>query len=110
MADVIAGKASNDSLGAMEDKTQIYGLKGNDTLSNGGKSDVLLIGGSGDDVLNMTGGNGTLSGGKGARVARDRREDRCAHRRCFLGRRHGLRGAEYDWAASTAFGDRPERQ
>ncbi|MBQ4403329.1 MAG: hypothetical protein II857_02855, partial [Selenomonadaceae bacterium] len=66
MADVIAGKASNDSLGAMEDKTQIYGLKGNDTLSNGGKSDVLLIGGSGDDVLNMTGGNGTLSGGKGA--------------------------------------------
>ncbi|MBR6888052.1 MAG: hypothetical protein IKN16_06355 [Selenomonadaceae bacterium] len=66
MADVIAGKASNDSLGAMEDKTQIYGLKGNDTLGNNGKSDVLLIGGSGDDVLIMTGGNGTLSGGKGA--------------------------------------------
>lgn len=66
MADVIVGKASEDRLAVIEDKTQVYGLKGNDTISSNGKSDIFLIGGSGDDVLNMTGGNGTLSGGQGS--------------------------------------------
>ena len=65
-AKVLVGKTTNDKLTVAEDKTQIYGLAGNDTLNSNGKSDVLLIGGSGNDVLSMTGGNGTLSGGKGS--------------------------------------------
>ena len=66
MAEIIHGKTTGDSLSVIADKTQVYGLKGNDTLSSVDKSDVLLIGGSGDDVLKMTGGNGTLSGGAGS--------------------------------------------
>ncbi len=65
-AEVIHGDTGGNSLHADEDKTQVYGLAGDDTLSANGKSDVLLIGGSGNDVLNMTGGNGTLSGGAGS--------------------------------------------
>ena len=64
-ADVIVGKTTNDKLAALEDKTQVYGLTGNDTLKSVEKKEVLLIGGSGNDVLQMAGGNGTLSGGKG---------------------------------------------
>ena len=64
-AEVVVGKASNNKLNVEEDKTQVYGLAGNDTLTSNRKADALLIGGSGDDVLNMTGGNGTLSGGAG---------------------------------------------
>lgn len=41
-------------------------MSGNDTLISDSKSDVLLIGGSGDDSLIIKGGNGTLSGGKGS--------------------------------------------
>ena len=65
LADVLHGNASGNQLNAGADKTQIYGLQGNDTLTSDGKSDVLLIGGSGDDRLIMSGGNGTLSGGAG---------------------------------------------
>jgi len=65
-AKVLVGKTKNDKLVVAEDRTQIYGLAGNDTLESNGKSNVLLIGGSGNDVLKMTGGNGTLSGGKGS--------------------------------------------
>ena len=65
MADVIVGKSTKDKLVAFEGKTQIYGLAGNDTLISDNKSEVLLIGGSGNDVLRMTGGSGTLSGGAG---------------------------------------------
>ena len=65
-AEVLVGKTKNDKLVVAKDRTQIYGLAGNDTLTSTGKSEVLLIGGTGDDVLSMTGGNGTLSGGKGA--------------------------------------------
>ena len=65
MADVLHGNASGDQLNARADKTQVYGLKGNDTLTSDGKSDVLLVGGSGNDKLIMLGGNGTLSGGAG---------------------------------------------
>lgn len=65
MADVIVGKSAKDKLVAYESRTQIYGLAGNDTLISDNKNEVLLIGGSGNDVLRMTGGTGTLSGGKG---------------------------------------------
>ena len=65
MADVIVGKSAKDKLVANESRTQIYGLAGNDTLISDNKNEVLLIGGSGNDVLRMTGGTGTLSGGKG---------------------------------------------
>ena len=65
MADVIVGKSGKNKLTALENKTQVYGLAGNDTLSSNGKNEILLVGGSGNDVLNMTGGSGTLSGGKG---------------------------------------------
>ena len=64
-AEVVVGKANNNKLNVEEDKTQVYGLAGNDTLTSNRKANALLIGGSGDDVLNMTGGNGTLSGGAG---------------------------------------------
>lgn len=66
MAEVIHGTTSADVLTAYESKTQVYGLAGDDTLSSDSNSEVLLIGGSGNDVLNMTGGNGTLSGGDGS--------------------------------------------
>ena len=65
MADVIVGKSTKDKLVAVEGRTQIYGLAGNDTLISDNKSEILLIGGSGNDVLRMTGGTGTLSGGAG---------------------------------------------
>ena len=65
MADVIVGKTKKDKLVAFEGRTQIYGLAGNDTLISDNKKEVHLIGGSGNDVLRMTGGSGTLSGGKG---------------------------------------------
>ena len=66
MADVIVGKSTKDKLVTAEDKTQVYGLAGNDTLISDGKNKILLVGGSGNDLLRMTGGNGTLSGGKGS--------------------------------------------
>lgn len=66
MAEVIHGTTSADVLTAYESKTQVYGLAGDDTLSSDSNSEVLLIGGSGNDVLNMNGGDGTLSGGDGA--------------------------------------------
>ena len=65
MADVIVGKSTKDKLVAAEGRTQIYGLAGNDTLISDNKKEMLLIGGSGNDVLRMTGGSGTLSGGAG---------------------------------------------
>ena len=65
MAEVLHGGAGANQISVATNRTQAYGLAGNDTLTSNGKSNVLLIGGSGDDVLNMTGGNGTLSGGKG---------------------------------------------
>ena len=65
-AEVLHGGAGANQISVTADKTHAYGLAGNDTLTATGKSDVLLIGGSGNDVLSMTGGNGTLSGGKGA--------------------------------------------
>ena len=65
MAEVLHGGAGANQISVAANRTQAYGLAGNDTLTSNGKSNVLLIGGSGDDVLNMTGGNGTLSGGKG---------------------------------------------
>ena len=68
MAKVIHGDTGGNQLNASADKTQVYGLAGNDTLVSDSKSDVLLIGGSGNDSLIMRGGNGTLSGGKGSDV------------------------------------------
>ena len=56
----------DDQFNAHYNKTQIYGLSGNDTLINDNFDEVLLIGGSGDDNLVIKGGNGTLSGGKGS--------------------------------------------
>ena len=66
MAQVLHGDGQNNQLNARADKSQVYGLQGNDTLTSDGKSNVLLVGGSGDDSLIMTGGNGTLSGGSGS--------------------------------------------
>ena len=68
MSRVLYGDTGGNQLNASADKTQVYGLSGNDTLVSDSKSDVLLIGGSGDDSLIMQGGNGTLSGGKGSDV------------------------------------------
>ena len=65
MADVIVGKSTKDKLVTAEDKTQVYGLAGNDSLISDGKNKILLVGGSGNDLLRMTGGSGTLSGGDG---------------------------------------------
>ena len=65
MAEVLHGNAGVNQLNASADKTQAYGLAGNDTLTSKDKREVLLVGGSGDDRLIMLGGNGTLSGGKG---------------------------------------------
>ena len=66
MAKVLHGDAGGNQLNASVDKTQAYGLKGNDTLVSDGKSDVLLVGGSGDDSLIVMGGEATLSGGDGS--------------------------------------------
>ena len=65
-ANVVHGDSSRNQLVSAYDNTQIYGLAGNDTIESVNKKNVLLIGGSGSDVLNMTGGTGTLSGGAGA--------------------------------------------
>ena len=66
MAEVLHGDANGNQLNAAENRTQVYGLQGNDTLTSDGKSNVLLVGGSGNDSLIMTGGNATLSGGEGS--------------------------------------------
>ena len=66
MADVLHGNPGNNQLNATANRTQVYGLAGNDTLTSDGKSNVLLVGGSGSDSLIMSGGTGTLSGGAGA--------------------------------------------
>lgn len=65
MAEVLHGNASGNQLNATTNKSQVYGLAGNDTLTSDGKSDVLLVGGSGDDSLIMYGGKGSISGGAG---------------------------------------------
>ena len=65
MADVLHGDSGVNQLNVNANRTQAYGLSGNDTLTSNGKSEVLLVGGSGDDSLVMLGGSGTLSGGKG---------------------------------------------
>ena len=66
MAKVLHGDATANQINAGSDKTQVYGLAGNDTLTSDNKSDVLLVGGSGDDSLIVTGGTATLSGGDGS--------------------------------------------
>ena len=66
MSEVLHGKAGGDQINASVDKTQVYGLSGNDTLISDKKVDALLVGGSGDDSLIMLGGKGTLAGGDGA--------------------------------------------
>ncbi|MBO4779225.1 MAG: hypothetical protein J5497_01160 [Selenomonadaceae bacterium] len=65
MAHFQIGTAENDQGYVGWDKTQLYGLAGNDTVISDGKSEVLIVGGSGDDSLVMYGGNGTISGGAG---------------------------------------------
>ena len=65
MAEVIHGNSRGNQLHVTKDKTQAYGLAGNDTLISNNSKDALLIGGSGNDSLIMMGGIGTLSGGKG---------------------------------------------
>ena len=65
-ANVIHGDSSQNKLINTSDNAQIYGLSGSDTLESVNRKNALLIGGSGDDVLNITGGTGTLSGGSGA--------------------------------------------
>lgn len=66
MSQILHGDALGNSLTVTADSTQVYGLAGNDTLTSVNRDDVLLIGGSGNDVLQFSGGNGTLSGGTGA--------------------------------------------
>ena len=46
MSEVLVGKKTGDNLTAIGNKTQVYGLAGNDTLTSNGKSNVLLVGGS----------------------------------------------------------------
>ena len=46
MAKVLHGNEGDNLLNAIENKTQVYGLEGNDTLLSDNKSDVLLVGGS----------------------------------------------------------------
>ena len=45
------GNTSGDQINVGANKTQAYGLAGNDTIASDGKSDVLLVGGSGNDSL-----------------------------------------------------------
>ena len=66
MSTILHGTIQNDSLTATTDTTQVYGLAGNDTLTSANHDDVLLIGGSGDDLIQFSGGKGTLSGGNGS--------------------------------------------
>ena len=66
MPQILHGDAQGNWLIATDDTAQLYGLAGNDTLTSANCNDVLLIGGSGDDFLQLSGGNGTLSGGDGA--------------------------------------------
>ncbi|MBE8951002.1 MAG: hypothetical protein SR3Q1_10495 [Quinella sp. 3Q1] len=68
MSKVLHGGEGVDTLNASSDKAQLYGLKGNDTLISDGKSDVLLVGGGGEDSLIVMGGEATLSGGDGSDV------------------------------------------
>ena len=70
MAKVLHGDAGGNQLNVSVDKTQAYGLKGNDTLISDNKSDVLLVGGSGDDRLIVMGGEATLSGRRRRRCFR----------------------------------------
>lgn len=65
MAKVIYGTAGDNQLNAT-DKSQVYGGAGNDTLLSDGKREFLLVGGSGDDILILSGGAGSLSGGAGS--------------------------------------------
>ena len=65
MAEVSHGNASNNYLAVDESRTQLYGLAGDDTLTSNNFGEVLLLGGSGNDLLDMNGGNGTLVGGAG---------------------------------------------
>ena len=65
-ADVIHGTSGGDYGSNIGDNTQVYGLAGNDTIETANSKNVLLIGGSGNDVIHMTGGSGTLNGGAGA--------------------------------------------
>lgn len=46
MSEVFHGNSDGNQLNASADKSQVYGLKGNDTLISDGKSEVPLIGGS----------------------------------------------------------------
>ena len=64
-AGVVHGNSSQNKLTNNNDNTQIYGLAGNDTIESNGKKNFIIIGGSGNDVLSITGGNGTLNGGAG---------------------------------------------
>ena len=68
MSAILHGDAQGNNLIVTADTTQVYGLAGNDTLTSANHDDVLLIGGSGDDFLQLSGGNGTLSGGDGADI------------------------------------------
>lgn len=63
--DVVHGYASDDNYAAPGDNMQIYGLAGNDSIQSMGHSGNLLIGGSGNDVLHLVAGSGTLAGGTG---------------------------------------------
>ena len=65
MSTVLHGTIQNDGLNVAADTTQVYGLAGDDTLTSANHGEVLLIGGSGDDLIQLSGGNGTLSGGAG---------------------------------------------
>ena len=65
MAEVLHGNSRGNQIHVSKDKSQAYGLSGNDTLISNHMNDVLLIGGSGKDRLIMMGGVGTLSGGTG---------------------------------------------
>ena len=64
-AKVIHGNSGNNHLNVNSNKTQAYGLAGDDIIECYEKSNVLLIGGSGNDTLTMSGGSGTLVGGVG---------------------------------------------
>ncbi|MBR1647531.1 MAG: hypothetical protein IJ685_12255 [Selenomonadaceae bacterium] len=68
MSQILHGDTKGNWLIATDDSAQLYGLAGNDTLTSANCEDVLLIGGSGDDYLQLSGGNGTLSGGNGADI------------------------------------------
>ena len=68
MSTILHGDAQGNNLVVTADNTQLYGLAGNDTLTGANRDEILLIGGSGDDVLQLSGGNGTLSGGDGADI------------------------------------------